>query len=242
MNVPMKKLLSVFLPLLYLFNILLSLAFPRRIFASATTSESAYACVLQDDVFFYSDQLERKGLFILPKTYFVKILSHGEIFCQVEYGAATANSKTLVGYCKTDELEFVTYTPDRPYLTQTLDITYKIDGMTGAPFLTSYTVTCAYYGNYAVGSELYAYVLQNDKFGYLPLPTGFTYPENSEYYDKLAAETPDETPPAEEPAAPKKESGNPVQTAILILLCVLIPILAALIVRPNKKAPVDPEE
>lgn len=264
----MKRfILAALPPLLYLFTCLFS-AFPflgqadfRASVAAPELSESPaahrtvtaqtlaaqtdepdqdYACILRDDVYFYADKSERKGLFLLPKTYFVKLLSVNADYCQVEYGSLNAPTKPLIGYCKTEALTFVDYTPTTPYFLQTFDVTYKLDGLTGAPFLTEVTKTCAYYGNYVVGSTVYCYVLQDGKYGYVPKPDAFYVPENREYYDRLQPNEKDEETETEQPK--KQSSGNPIQTAILILLCVLIPVLAALILKPSRAPVFDPED
>ena len=212
----------------------------QTVAAQADESAQGYACVLTDDVYFYADKSERKGLFLLPKTYFVKLLSVDADYCQVEYGSLNAATKPLIGYCKTETLTFVEYVPNTPYFLQTFDVTYKLDGLTSAPFLTEITKTCAYYGNYIVGSTIYCYVLQDGKYGYVPMPDAFYIPENREYYDRLKTDEKEEETKTEQPQ--KQSSGSPIQTAILILLCVLIPVLAALILKPSRTPAFDPDE
>jgi len=242
----MKRLLSAILPLLYLF-FLFPTSRPLKVKADATfanspyaNSPSSYACILKEETYFYSEKNERSGLFTLPKTYFVKVLLSETDFTQIEYGERSANSQTLTGYCKTADLSFVDYTPSTPYLYKTFDITYSIEGATGAPFLTQITKTCVYYGDYKIGSATYAYVLQEGKFGYLPLPNGFSYSENTEYYDRLQDQP--TSAPSEEKKEPTKTKSSPVQTTILILLCILIPLLAAIILKSPRRPPYDPEE
>ncbi len=232
----MKRLLSAILPLLYLLFL-----FPTpRLFSAQAEATVSYACILQEETYFYSEKNERSGLFTLPKTYFVKVLSTETDYTQIEYGEHGADSQILTGYCKTSELTFVDYIPTKPYLYKTFEITYKIEGATGAPFLTQITKTCTYYGDYKIGSETYAYVLQEGKFGYLPRPNGFSYSENGEYYERLQDQP--TSAPSDEKKDPKKSSSTPVQTTILILLCILIPLLAAIILKSPRRQPYDSEE
>ncbi len=231
-----RLLLSAIAPLLYLF--FLFPALPVRVAVAETTS--SYACVLGDETYFYSDKTERKGLFTLPKSYFVKVLEVATDYCKVEYGENAADSQTLTGYCKTAELTFVDYTPTKPYLYKTFEVTYTLDGATGAPFLTQITKSCAYYGDYKIGSETYCYVLQDGAFGYLPRPDSFSYPENGEYYEHLQDQT--TSAPSGENKESSKSSSSPVQTTILILLCLLVPLLAAILLRSPRRQPYDPEE
>ncbi len=232
----MKKLtLRAISPLLYFLSLLLAVCAlfkPTALFASATSlSSPAYACILSDNTYFYESETDRSGLFILPKTYFVKVLESQTDYTKVEYLADGSNTRKIVGYCKTSELTFVDYTPKTPYLYSLFNVTYSIDGVKGAPFLTEITLSCAYYGNYMIGSETYCYVLQGDHFGYVPLPENFSFPRNEEYYENLLDDEPSEPTNGK----PEEKSSSPAQTAILVLLCVLIPVLAALIVRSPRR-------
>jgi hypothetical protein len=227
----MKKFL--FAALLPLFYFLLSFSFFSPPKAQAEGGE--YACILTDSAYFYAGENEQSGLFILPKTYYVKVLVPSYPYSQVEYLSDGANTRKLTGYCKTVDLTFVEYIPERPFLFKTFEVTY-FAGNTDDPFANKLTVTCAYYGDYTVGSKTYAYVLQSGEFGYVPKPTGFTYLENTEYSSRQEAET----PPEEEPTPQGK--GNGAQVAILIVLCLLVPIIAAAIFRSTKKPTYDFEE
>ena len=199
---------------------------------------SPFACILSDETYFYESETSRAGLFILPKTYFVKVLERGDLFSRVEYLTNDNGAKKLTGFCKTEQLTLVDYVPKTPYLYAEVSITYSIDGVKGSPFLTEITLSCPFYGKYRVGSETYAYVLRGEEFGYVPLPDSFTYPENPEYYENLVQDEPS-TPTAK---PQQTESSTPVQTAILVLLCVLVPVLAALVLRPSRRPPYEREE
>lgn len=200
----------------------------------------AYACVLQKDVFFYSEREESRGLFLLPKTYYVKLLEYGEEYCKIEYGAEQSPMRRLIGYAKTSQLAFVDYIPVRPYLSYTFDVSYTIeeDPLNDSAFLSQITVNCVYYGDYEVGSKSYCYVLRGEEFGYIPKPASLRYEENDEYANRLAASS-DKTPEKEEG---KEESSSPAQVGILIALCLLVPLLAALILKPPRRPPYDTDE
>ena len=77
----MKK---FFIVLWTLFYTLLSPLSVASAFAEAQT-EPSYACILTDDVYFYASENESGGLFTLPRTYYVKVLSVSEPFTHVEY-------------------------------------------------------------------------------------------------------------------------------------------------------------
>ena len=234
-----KNFLRAILPF-FLALCMLTLYKPSVSHAQAEQSNrSEYACILTDDVFFYAGADERRGVFLLPKTYFVKILEHGAEYCKIEYLYDGEKTERLIGYAKTDKLTFVEFTPNNPYLYHVFDVRYRIDDseITDSSFLTQITVSCAYYGDYAVGSKTYCYVLRDGEFGYIPKPNDLSYPENTEYQDYLdelaSSQPPPSTPSQTDPTV------SPVQIAILVALCLLVPILAALILKQPKRPPYE---
>ncbi len=199
-----------------------------------------YACILQADTFFYTSPDESKGLFLLPKSYYVKLLDYGNEYSRVEYLADQGNMKKIIGYVKTNRLTFVDYLPKRPYFTYQFELQYRIDegALTDSAFLNQITVTCVYYGDYNIGSKTYCYVLREDSFGYVPKPASLTVPENTEYAEYLAT--------VESSSSVTESSGgtptsSPAQVAILVALCLLVPVLAALILKPPRRPPYDTE-
>ncbi len=210
--------------------------------SDAAQAESyPYACILTDNAFFYASEDEEQGLFLLPKTYFVKVLSKAEPYSKIEYLTDGDNVKKVVGYAKTNQLTFVSYTPETPYLYKQFDVQYRLEGETldDPSFLHRLTVTCTYYGDYKIGSKTYCYILRGDTFGYIPKPTDFSYAENPEYEQRLSIQQTD-VPTDAPPAAEEEGNTSPAQIAILIALCLLIPVLAALILKPARSLP--PEE
>ena len=199
-----------------------------------TSAQSSYACILQNGAYFYAQPDEKRGLFLLPKTYYVKILDYQSDYCKIEYLYDDLNVRKITGYAKTSDLTFVDYIPKRPYLYYIFDVQYEIDDaqINDSAFLTQITVTCAYYGDFYLGATAYCYVLRGDTFGYVPKPATLSYEENYEYADYLAQQTP---PPQSETPAPTQDSP-PLQIGILIAFCLLIPLLAAIILKQPKPA------
>ncbi len=200
-----------------------------------TPAPGAYACILANGTFFYSDADEHKGVFLLPKSYYVRLVEYGREFCRVEYQRNESGAQRIVGYAQTSELTFVDYVPVRPYLHYVFDVTYSIggDGLETSSFLTEITLSCVYYGDYLVGSKTYCYVLRGEEFGYIPKPLALTYDKNTEYDDYLASLTPpiEESSNEAEPSSPV----TPAQIAILVVICLLVPVLAAFILKPPQK-------
>ena len=197
-------------------------------------STGDYAGILSDDTFFYATADGRKGLFLLPKSYYVRLLEYHSDYCKVEY-QTDVSAKRLTGYVATDKLTFVNYTPARPYLYYVFDLRYKIDEteQSASNFLTEITVSCVYYGDYMIGSERYCYVLRGEDFGYVPKPTSLVYEENEEYADYVASLQPEPAPPTDV-ETPTSEESSPAQIAILVVICLLVPILAALVLKPPR--------
>ena len=241
----MKKLFSLFASLLALLTLCLQTALPTRSARAASSRPQAgdYACILTDSTFFYSAADEKRGMFLLPRTYYVRLLEYGNEYCRVEYLQDSEKTKRLVGYAKTNELTFVDYQPTRPYLYYLFEIKYRLDdsGVASSDFLTEIVLTCAYYGDYKIGSETYCYVLRSGEFGYVPKPSRIFFEENTEYAEYLASKTPAPDPENGENAA-KKNKSSPAQIAILVIVCLLVPLLAGLIIKPPKRSPYEMEE
>lgn len=240
MKIMKKYILAAFTPILYLF---IFLFFPLSpVFAVAEDpSFGSYAYVPTSDVYFYSDESDfgsRSGLFRLPYSYYVRIVSSEEGYYKVEYLTDGSRTKKVTGYCKKSEVIPVDYVPEMPYLYLNLNVTYTIAGAEKKDSsFSTITVTCAYYGDYTDGTKTYAYILRDDEFGYVVKPSDLSYPKNDEYDARRREETP--------AAVTKKESNEKLggaQITLLILLCLLVPTLAALIFRQPKKPPYDEEE
>ena len=123
--------------------------------AEPTPANGSYACILVENAYLYATSNERSGLFLIPKTYYVKALEVQGEFTKVEYSTDSEYTKKLTGYCKTAQLTFVDYVPSEPYFYTTFELVYRIDDSDKRyPFLTEITVTCAYYGEYPIDSFL----------------------------------------------------------------------------------------
>lgn len=233
-----KYILSKTISLLCVLLSALLAILPAKITESKAETDSSYAYIATDDVYLYASSNERSGLFLLPCTYYVKILDAQTEFTKVEYSLDGADTKKITGYCKTEQLTFVDYVPKQPYFFAYFDLTYRIaDDGKNYPFLTEITVTCAYYGEYPIGSETYCYVLREDAFGYVPKPADLTVPVNTEYAERF--ENPTNETPA--PTPTDGDSLPPMQIVTVVLLCLLAPILASLILRPTRKHPTYPD-
>lgn len=202
----------------------------------ATAESTYYAYIPGANVAFYSDAEEatRLLLFYLPETYFVCVIGETNNYYRVSYLEDSVGTRKLTGFVDKSAVIPVDFVPETPYLDKKIEITYYSPGYSGksGDILSRITITCTYYGDYSENGKTYCYVLRGDSLGYVERPMGFTYVKNTEYADKTQQPVPDE--PAENP----QESGkglSPAQIVFLVLLCLLIPTLAALVLRPPKK-------
>ncbi len=207
-------------------------------YAEATPEKGDYACILSESTFFYATPDESKGLFFLPTTYYVRLLNYGNEYCHVEYLYDDAQVKKLNGYVKTSQLTFVDYEPQTPYFYHVFTLRYTIDGASApqSDLLNEIVLSCAYYGDYEIGSKTYCYVLRGEEFGYVPKPADLTVSVNGEYAAYVAAQS---APSPDEPTEIEEKSSSPAQIAILVALCLLIPVLAALILKPPRRPPYE---
>lgn len=206
---------------------------------SAATAQYEYACILLPNTYLYAAEDPDTGLFVLPQTYYVKVLETGVTHCYVEYAAETDYYRAVRGYCLTSELYFVDFLPERTFVNYTFSLTYKLEGFTGSMvssgFLSELSRTCAYYGDYRIGSSDYCYVYMDGQFGYVPKPTGVSYPLN---YDYLAPEPTEETDPDETKASAgflTEETLKAVKIVSIAVLSVLGVLTIYLAIRLNAK-------
>ena len=169
-------------------------------------------------------------LFLLPKTYYVKVVDYGAEYTKIEYLYDSDKVKKLVGYAKTSTLTFVDYIPNEPYLYKIFQLRYTMGGSPDGA-LGEIVVDCAYYGDYTIGGKTYCYVLRGNDFGYVEKPTNFHYPENPEHATRF--------PQNQTQAKAETPTTSPTQIAILICLCLLVPLLAGLILRPPRRPPYE---
>lgn len=209
-------------------------AVPMPARAARADSSEAYAVAPTEDVWFYAGENEERRLFLLPCTYYVRVLSRGDEYTAVEYLMDDAPYRKILGYCKTESLLFVDFVPARPFLRKQITVSYSIPdaGGFGSDDLLRVDRTFVYYGNRYENGALYLYVLSGDTFGYLPAAEPPVYERNDDYLSQVSGE---EAVPAPESASP-----GPVQIVVICLVCAAGVAVAALVLRG--KRPRTPQE
>ena len=175
----MKKFV-LFIALLFLLSA--AAPFPQPI-ASAEETAPRYAVADAENVWFYTEPNEECGLFILPYTYYVLVLSQGASFCAVRYLDDAPPYKSVTGYCKTDDLVFVDFVPERPWLRKQITATYSLSlpgGVTlGNGSFNEVEKTFLYYGTSYSGTARFFYVLSDGVFDFIPATEEIVYDLNT---------------------------------------------------------------
>ncbi len=204
----------------------------------AQAAEERYAAAVEADVWFYASDNENSRLFLLPATYYVKVLSEGETFTRVEYLTDDAPYQKISGYCRTEDLLFVDYIPVRPFLRKEVTLSYTLPqtgGLGGGSFSTV-EKTFVYYGHRYEGDTLYYYVLSGDTFDYIPAEKELEYEKNTDCLDYLAAQSAS--------AEAEKAQGGMNASAILVICiaCAAAIAIAVLVVRGKRPPAIEDHE
>ena len=221
----MKRILSI-ISILFACAILVPFPSAPQRTASAETTQEIYAVAEKDGVWFYSEPLSEKGLFILPESYYVRVLDNGDVFCQVQYLNKT-------GYCKRSDLLFVDFVPARPFLYYDYTLSYTMDNNTavGNGSLSSIERTVSFYGTFLHGTETYYYVCADGIYDYVPKTQEIIYEKNTDYLVPASAGGETENKPV--------SSGglSGVEIAVICIVCAACIAVAFFVLR-GKKPPI----
>lgn len=205
--------------------------------AGKTPAAEVYAVAARNDVWLYTEENEESGLFLLPYTYYVRVLERGEEFSAVVYGEDAAPYRTVEGYCKTEMLTFVDFIPERPFLKLEVTVTYTVPGPSemGNGTFDEIERTFHYYGTSYLGTQRYFYVLSDGVFDYIPAARDVNYELNTDYLEETVAPAPDDPSPEAEPAG-----LTGWQIAALTLGILAVAAIAFFVLR-GKRSPVPSE-
>ncbi len=213
-------------------------AVPAAAAEESTETDVRYARVEEAGVYLYRTASENTGLFVLPRTYFIRLTGESGDYYAVEYLSGMQGRSAVRGFCRKDEIVPVDYIPETPYLYYSVDVTFRTDGDAGLPagFITEYTVSAPYYGTFSFGSSTYYYVELNGAFGYVPAVacSALDYPLNTEHTQ----------PPAEttEESLPEPQGLSAASIALIAVLCAAALGALFFLFRPAPKKAPPPEE
>lgn len=235
----MKRVMPFFLVLMLILVPCAAWALPTHsLQVLAEEPEELYAVADKRDVWFYSAENEESGLFLMPYTYYVKILRRGTVYCAVQYLDDAAPYKSVTGYCKTDDLTFVDFIPERPYLRREITITYNVESaggtLMGKGAFSKLEKTFVYYGTSYLGTARFFYVYADGVFDYVPATQEILYDLNTDYLTPAAGEEPADT---EVPS----EGLSGMQILIVCVAAVALAAIAVFVLRGKKPTPAPQE-
>lgn len=208
--------------------------------AESAETDGTYAVAAQHDVWFYSEANENKGLFILPYSYYVKVLKVSRPFCEVEYLEDAAGYEKITGFCRYDDLLFVDFVPKRPYLHLNLTLVYSLndpEGFEGGS-LGTYERSVTFYGTYYNGTALKYYVYADNQFAKVS-PSDIKEEVKYEYNTDYLTPTSGETSGGNKTSSGEGLSG--IQIAVICIVCAAAVAVAFFVLR-GKKPPVSQGE
>lgn len=240
----MKRFLLIFITLISTFAFCAVFPAAHATTAKAETADSTetiepmdtYAVAPTKNVWFYSAPDEEKGLFILPYTYYVKVLTVGKPFCEVQYLEDVAGYKKLTGYCLYDDLQFVDFVPQRPYLYLNLTLKYSLkdtDEFDGSS-LGTYERPVVFYGTFYNGTALKYYVYADNQFAKVApsdVKEELKYDYNTDYRTVATGAGDNGN------TASSSNGLSAVQIAVICIVCAAAVAVAFFVLR-GKKPPV----
>lgn len=201
---------------------------PARAPVHARAESYTYAVAPDTNVWFYTSEEESSKLFLLPETYYVRVLMQGDVYSAVEYLVNDPPYKKVMGYCRTASLVFVDFIPVRPYLKELVTVSYRLPGSEGSlgGEFSSIEKTFVYYGSRYDAGMLYFYVLSGEEFGYIPAEEPLSFEKNDDWVVS-------ETPP--EPSDPPADSFSPAHIAALCVAAAASVVIIVLAVRGKRR-------
>lgn len=208
---------------------------------AATTRARAdtlrYAVAADPGVWFYTSESEEGKLFLIPETYYVRVLSEGEMFTAVEYLVNDPPYRKIMGYCETAALTFVGFIPARPFLRKQITVAYTLseDGAIYDAFpdvFGSIERTFVYYGLRYLGGERLAYVLYDGTFGYIPIAEEPDYERNDDFLNVPSGSVGGES---ETPTGKKGLSA--AEIAAICIACVAAVGVAVFALKGKNRSP-----
>lgn len=236
--VAMKHLFAI---LLVLSAILIPFS-PQR---KATSAEESFVYAVADspNVWFYAAENEESGLFLLPYTYYVKVLRRGTLYCAVQYLDDAAPYKSISGFCKTEDLTFVEFIPQRPFLKREITVSYAAENFTGTWMgkgaFDKVQKTFVYLGTSYLGTARFYYVYADGVFDYVPATGEVLFELNTDYLESASGKVDGDLNGEADKAPAAGLSGG--QIAIICVAAAALAVIAMFVLR-GKKAPPLPED
>ncbi len=207
---------------------------------AASADELRYAVAADSNVWFYTAESESARLFLLPETYYVRVLFEGEVYTAVEYLVNDDPYRKIMGYCRTDAITPVSFIPARPFLKKIVSVTYTIPDNGGFGDEDFYDIrkTFVYYGKRYENGQLYLYVLSEGKFGFIPADIEPEFERNDDYLTVPSGPASSD----KEPSSSDMGGTSTVQIVAICLASAAAIAIAVLVVRGKRRPPAPPED
>lgn len=198
--------------------------------AEPSAAAETYAVAATEGVWFYSEANSAKGLFILPFSYYVKVLDDASPFCEVQYLDKT-------GYCLRSDLLFVDFVPNRPFLRYNYTLSYPLENGSaiGSGAFDSAERDVSFYGTFPFGTQTYYYVYADGIYDYVLKTQEINYDFNTDYLTPTGGEAEGDKPTSAEGGL------TGVQIAVICIFCALAVAVAFFVLR-GKKPPLPPSD
>ena len=235
----------------HLFTTLYILLFSWVVFCSFNSSLIAfgdttddYARILDDDVYFYGNETLSPSdvLFVLPKGYYVKVISAGELYFECVYADSSNDYSKILGFIEKDNVELCEgVSPLYPSISLS---TISQTNMYSDPSASSEVVVSLFSGQ---SVEFYGYAVDHDflfvkagnDFGYINIKSLET-PKIKDHpipLPTMPSPSPTPTPnPSDEPAITEPISSEiPTAIQVMLVIFILIPVVIISIFLFSKK-------
>lgn len=229
----MKKFVFVFIVLIIL---ILSSVYP---YFSVYAEQYNYYRIISENAVFYSDGLLSKPVFVLPYSYYVKIVDENEYCYHVEY-AFSDSYPSLDGYVAKNDLISDGTTTDSPFLS----LKIHVDNTTvlfNDPIASKricyvfYDKTVDFIGKCVdqFGNPLY-FVSYDGKLGYVKSNdiSPFTIPHHP---NGIIKEEPEDVSPPTVNDGPVAETNGVLILKIIIILCIAFSVAVFIAILIDKK-------
>ncbi len=213
---------------------------PPRPRTEARADVLRYAVAADSNVWFYGAESEAEKLFLIPESYYVRVLYEGDTYSAVEYLVNDPPYRKVMGYCRTGALTFVNFIPARPFLRREITVSYTLP--LGNPFDDTFgdiERTFVYYGARYESGQLYYYVLSGDTFGYIPAAEELVFEHNDDYLNVPSEPVAGETDG--DGTSDDSKSPDVLQIVLICLACAAAVFVAVLVLKGKRRSP-DSEE
>ena len=212
--------------------LLIMLSLGNCIHVYALGEDSGWARIVKDNVYLYAEEDSSKQLFMLEKSYYVRVLDKNDKMVYVSVMENETNFPRIKGYVKRTDVEFCSEAPLTPYyptvrLTVTANSVHlKFSASTSAKDVVTAlnTQKVSYYGKINNDRNWY-YVCFDGEFGYIDV-NSVTAPDVPLHPTPLVKpdSTPTTTTPTDDYTPATSDKSTPTSEILLIVFIVLLAV------------------